>query len=52
MEQLLSAGEMPTGHMLAQWRGLMGDLGLSDTSRTGATPGNPPSRRNRFDEFR
>lgn len=49
MVQLWTAGEMPSGHMLAQWRGLMTDLGLSADPNKGGGPAKP---RNKFAEFR
>lgn len=49
--QLWSAGEAPSGHLVAQYRGLAGAFGLSPAWRSRVTPAAGRRRANPFDEI-
>ena len=46
--QLYTAGESPTGHMLAQLRGLANDFGLTPVAQGKVKPGGEKEKSNRF----
>lgn len=49
--QLWAAGEAPTGHMLAQYRALVNDFGLTPVAQGKVRPSGETKRQNRFAEI-
>jgi phage terminase small subunit len=50
--QLWSAGETPTGHLLAQYRNLINDFGLTPIARGRIKATGEPAKKNRFDKLK
>lgn len=50
--QLWAAGESPTGHMLAQYRALVNDFGLTPVAQGRVKGGSDKGKGNKFDKFK